>query len=619
MADRKKIIFILLIGPALIYLLASSCSSLPTEINQSLESSERLRGIRGSKNIEEIWILTNKTSENQEVEKQESWLYIEINDDWLDGKEYELGDMNDYANFDFVTPFDSDENAEVLETEHFYYNTPIEDEVVCPFRDKRHNTNQLLSSFPKKIFANCKEIQKFNPIISLPNNTLLILCPNKQGEYYLSSPKSSDRSIPSLSLTSPLNFSSFSTPIHLKTTSRDFIFIKCSNSVRSVHLSLKFSLHSSYKSKSRTFSLMQENSLRSITPLGVHLILLESLSRGPFFHSFDSTIAFINQEVVNSPDLVAYNFINTHSQDSDTVSNLVPLLLGANVSTHLSRIKSASKPLSESEYEDIQRGYSIWSHFEDFGFVTYSGLDSVQDLLKEHIGAQAATDHSLIEFWHAARQVFGYSDFYSGPKCMAGKSAERHLFDHMVDFVKVYKGHNKFSVTHAGSAGSAGSLDKDLKDTLAELVSVYRENNENFVVLVIGDAGRDKGEWDKSEEGILYNKNSAFFMIAKQDAVRFGGKRTHEILKYNSKRLVSKFDIFLTLMQLAALPYFGDRLGESGLYGDFKKSVQMDNAVSLMAEKISNERKCKDVLIDEDFCFCKDYEALDMMEDFNLY
>lgn len=620
MADRKKILFILLIGPALIYLLALSWNSLPAQINESIESSIRPKGIRGVNNIKEIVNLSDKTIKNQEAAKEESWLYIEINDDWLDGEVDEVADMKDLVNFDFVTPFQIDESLEVLETELFKFYTPYDDEVACQFINKPNTQSQFQTQSPKKVRTECKEVESVNPIISVSNNTFKILCPSNQGEYYLSSSTSSQ----SQSLTQPLNFSSFSTPIHLKTTSREFIFIKCSNTLRSVHLSLKFSLHSSYKSKSKTLSLMQEYSKPSLTPLSVHLILLDSQSRGSFFHSLDSTIAFINQEVINSPDLVAYDFVNTHSQDLDTVSNLLPLLLGANISTHSSRLKSANKPLTDSEYEDIQRAYSIWSHFENFGFVTYASFASVWDLLKEHVGGQAATDHNLIEFWHVARQVFGFSENSDEEKCIGGKNEHRLLFDHLVDFAKAYKGHNKFSVSHAGtmfdSRGDGDlSLDQDLKDTLAKLVGVYRENNENFVLILIGDDERDGGVGDEGEEKGFDRKNSAFFMIASQDVVRLGGKGTHEVLKFNSRRLVSKFDIFLTLMHLAALPYFGDRVAESGIYGDLKKSVQMDGAVSLMAEKISNGRKCKDLMIDEEFCYCGDYENLGMMADLNLY
>ena len=623
MADRKKLIFVVLIGLGLICLITLALSwNLPPI--ESIESNNKLskgaKGIRGVKNKEVISDMKNKTNENKEVKKEETSILIEINDDGLEGDENSFEEIEEFARVEFVTQIKNGKTQQRIETEFFDFYATEDSEVKCQFGNRGYSRSQFAYLFPRKEFTECRDVLKFNPI-TVKNESIYINCLYNKGQYYVSSHKSSPLSFP---LANPLKFSFFTSPIHIKTKTRDFIFIKCTYTIRSVHLSLKFSWRSSSKSKSKTVSLMKENSISSITPLGVHLILFESLSRGSFYHSLDSTINYINSEIVNSADLVAYDFINAHSQDSDKISNLLPLLLGANFSTHSSRISSVNKHLTDEDFEDIQRAYSIWSHFENFGFATYLGFDSVWGLLKEQIGKTVTTDHSLLEFWHVARQVFGYSDYSPKQRCLGEKNALRHLLDHMLDFVKVYKGHNKFSVSHTGMpAEKSGrviySLDNDLKEVIKDLVATYRQNKENFVLLLVGDSGRDKNEWERSDEGIFENKNPAFFIITSQDVVRDLGKNSHEVLKYNSKRLVSKFDIFLSLMHFAALPFYGDKVLENGIYDELKKSVQMENSVSLMVEKIPNERSCKDIIIDEVFCFCREYEDLDIQRNLVQY
>lgn len=622
MAARKKLILALLIGLGSICLVTLALSwNLPsiesTEIMNNL--NEGGKGIRGVKNEEQSLNIKNETIENK-VEKEATLILVEINDDGPEDDEMEIKEMEELAKVDFVTETKGGSSKQWLETEYFHLFPSMDSDAKCQFENRGYDRSQFFNLFPRKDYAKCSDVLRFNPI-TVKNDSIHINCLYKEGQYYVSSPRSSNLSFP---LENPLNFTSFTSPIEIKAKTRDFIFIKCSYTIRSVYLTLKPSLRSSYKSKSKTLSLMQENSIPSITPLGVHLILFESLSRGSFYHSLESTINFLNSEIINSADFVAYDFFNTHSQDSDKISNLLPLLLGANVSTHSSRIRSVNKSMTVQDFEDIQRAYSIWSHFENFGFVTYLGFDSVWGLLKDHIGNTVTTDHSLLEFWHVARQVFGYSDYSPKQRCLGGKNAHRHLLDHMLDFVKAYKGHNKFSISHTGMPAEASgkvvySLDDDLKEVINDLIEVYKENKENFVLLLIGDSGRDKYEWERSDEGIFENKNPAFFIIASQNVVKDLGKNSHELLKYNSKRLVSKFDIFLSLLHLSVLPFYGDKVMELGIYEDLKKSVQMENAVSLMAEKIPNERKCEDVFIDEDFCFCRDYEDLDIQRNLVQY
>jgi hypothetical protein len=491
------------------------------------------------------------------------------------------------------------------------------EEVACISGHQGYPRSQSSLIFPKKHYLKCSETLKFNPILSITNETLLVKCLYNTGWFYTEGfPKTVSYSEP---FPNPVNWTSFSGTIGLKLVTREFVFIKCTSTIKAAYLNLKVSKTASIKSKQKTFSLLQENNLTSTTPLGVHLFLLESMSREHFFRSMRSTLQYINKELI--PSFQIYDFQNAHSQDHDTLSNLLPLLFGSDLQTFTQKSVPKNGETLEEALENMQRAYSLWSHYENFGFVTYVAFDSVWGLMKEYTGSRVLADHSLVEFWLVAKQVFGYSDYTPKQRCFGEKNAHRFLIDHTTQFARNYEKHNRFSVTHSSVAAEEtgmvlNSFDLDFKEGLQDLIEFYKESKENFAVFVVGDSGRQVKIRDWEYEEVFENKHPACFLITSRGLASNSKINSHENLKHNTKSLVSKFDLYLTLLHLAAVPYEGtQKTTETGIYPDLKRSVDSPSSVSLFLEKIPNKRSCKDISITEDFCFCNSKKEIDINSD----
>jgi len=243
------------------------------------------------------------------------------------------------------------------------------------------------------------------------------------------------------------------------------------------------------------------------------------------------------------------------------------------------------------------------------------GFDTIWNFFCDDIGNVVFTDSAVLNFWNAAKTVFNYADFMTRQRCFGQKNAHRYLLDYQIEFIKNYKGLNKFtylhsSIAHESTGTLIKTLDKDLKEHLEELIGVYKESGEDFLVVVAGDHGRKVGEWDLTDEGIFENKHPFHLIITKKGVIQQMGEFTHSNIIHNTERLVGRYDWYVSLMQLAHFPY--ENLNkESSSYLGYRNSVPTKKAVSVFLEKIPNGRTCSDLNIDSLYCLCRDYEPID--------
>jgi hypothetical protein len=243
------------------------------------------------------------------------------------------------------------------------------------------------------------------------------------------------------------------------------------------------------------------------------------------------------------------------------------------------------------------------------------GYDTVWNYFCDDVGKVLYTDHKVLNFWTVAKNVFGYSDFITRQRCFGTKNAHRYLLDYLSQYISNYSSHNRFayihiSVAHEDTNTVYKTVDDDMKGFLEKFFEYYNNNDEDFVLMIAGDHG--KGVKDKNyQELTLELVQPLHLMIANQGLINRIG--AHEILMHNTERLVSRFDWHVTLKHLALLPY-GNIDINSDTYLKFKGDTDSKNAVSLLLEKIPDDRQCSDVNIENDNCICRTYENTTLAE-----
>ena len=182
------------------------------------------------------------------------------------------------------------------------------------------------------------------------------------------------------------------------------------------------------------------------------------------------------------------------------------------------------------------------------------------------MGRIITTDHISTNFFHASHKFVGYTDFIDDIQCIGNKSSDFYLLDYLKQFSKSYKNTNKFSYIHMSqghefSGTVIKTIDNNLQKTLEEIINYYYDNNQDFFIILAGDHGKHSIEWDHSYEGYLENQLPALFFISNKQFL----SKIDSMLYKNRKKVVSRFDLHLTLKHLAISPY-GKLSPDSVLY-----------------------------------------------------
>jgi hypothetical protein len=236
--------------------------------------------------------------------------------------------------------------------------------------------------------------------------------------------------------------------------------------------------------------------------------------------------------------------------------------------------------------------------------------DTIYDYLARSTGRTIETDYVFNNFWKNARKIYGYSDFDNNQRCLGNQNAHYYSFNYTYQYFKNYKNHNRFAYVHSSGAhedsGNVKTIDSDLSTFLANMLKLYDENQENVLILLMSDHGRQIKGLDFDPRGIIDHLHPFTFFIMNsrlhQEINRTG------IMEINSKALMSRFDLHLTLKTVAQHPYGGISTEE---YNKSKEEYKRKGFVSLLHEKIKDDRNCEDIGVGKRLCLCGDFNDID--------
>ena len=158
---------------------------------------------------------------------------------------------------------------------------------------------------------------------------------------------------------------------------------------------------------------------------------------------------------------------------------------------------------------------------------------------------------------------------------------------------------------HEDSGTVISSLDDDLVDFLKKLFST----EDNVFLFILADHGPRYGNWKKTLDGREEHKLPALFFIG-PTAFLSKVPGSLAMLSYNTRRLVSKVDLFMTLQHITLLPYYQNFERYSAQ--DIKWRAGRYLMFDLLSEKIEDKRTCNDAGIDKFLCSCNKYLTIEL-------
>lgn len=498
-------------------------------------------------------------------------------------------------------------SARLLQSQRLFKDNNLSSSLVSAPFAYGLTENQCSKVFAASNFRSCG--LKNNPIKLVDGDLIVLDCLDTSGAYALSNEKNEKLG--------NVRFQAEANRIDEKVTvdmeNKEFMIIKCRSGIKQAFLRNKFSDKVSQKSLRNTKKISDILKIPVPDPFGVYLVLKDSVSRHHFYRNMESTIKYLNSRLLNSTQFVMYDFLLNNAHGGTTQSNLLPLFLGKASKDHLELIKgSKGEPWEEVFFDKLQDSI-IWKHYEDLGYVTMFGFDTVNNFISDVIGRNIKTDHQVLSFWNAAKYLFNYSEFSSKSKCLGTKNSHRHLFDYVNQYIKNYYGHNKFSYIHTTTAHEDTNtlyktMDEDLKEFLEEFLDTHEKTKEDFVLVITADHGKNNNQMGLVE-GHIENINPVAIIIASQAIINKIGPNAHETLLHNTQRLVGRPDWYVTLKHLASAAY-GNISDET--YNQFIKESGSQNSVSLLLEKIPDDRLCSDINIEDHFCLTRNYKKIDL-------
>lgn len=391
----------------------------------------------------------------------------------------------------------------------------------------------------------------------------------------------------------------------------EYFIVKCSNNIID-HFAFVFNKFDPDISEKASKKSQINQSSKNFTVL---LLLFDSVSRFSAYNNWPLTMNYLN--TLNQ----SFNFFDFSSPVAcgvHTRPNLVPIIYGHSEEYQNTFLGDASfhtnKP--SARHLALQKS-SIWSYYSDLGYTTMFLYDTVFDFMVRSYGRDIEADHVFVNFWKTVWKVFGFHDFTKNQRCIGSKDSHYYSLDYTAQYLKNYYLNNRFAYVHLDAAhentGNVRTVDKDLILFLKDIFQWYEDNGQDIVIFLLSDHGRVNPNLQFNVRGYLDQRTPMTFIISSQGVTNT--LKNKKILNFNQKELVGRYDINLSLKDIAHFPF--THLNESE-YESMKKQYSVDDVVSLFREKINKNRNCIDIGVSDSDCTCKDYKKVKFFDNHNM-
>jgi hypothetical protein len=389
-------------------------------------------------------------------------------------------------------------------------------------------------------------------------------------------------------------------------TGSEFVFINCGKD--SVY---SFVSHKAKKKASERVTMIKQSFGRPQKSLNVVFISLDSFSRHLFNTSFPKTHSLLNSFSSDSP-FSFYDFKKASIPDMSRSNIFMQTFFGIEARDHLkviNQLSTTEQKLKDFLYHTQKK--SIWSNFFYNGFSTL--VLSNNERFEKLAGNQILADYFLHEFWKIGETIYEHDSKNSS--CYGNRTLTSFAFDYSLDFFKNFK-ENKFLLLELARNTSKPhnyqNFDQEFQFFLENLLKSYEKLDKNLVILIVSNKGEDFQEFEWNPKGFYLNSNPATFLITSKNFI--SDYSDDAILKHNTKNLVTKRDLFITLKNLAGYPNSNQ---ETEFIKQGRFFVQAGNIFTRKLQQMTCE-----ALKTQDICPCSGFQSVDLKngrDNFFLY
>ena len=485
--------------------------------------------------------------------------------------------------------------ANTSENNIYFTISPINDTSTAPpsgcmLKDYSFSDSEVEEYWNYTTYGKCKTLT--NDIITIENNIITAICENgRTASFYIDDGKKQELGgkIPTLSWVEKNS---------LDLKNAEFVMVRCSNECIYSYVFNRFNPDISNKSQNLTNSLSKEKH----KPLAVLLLVFDSISRDSARRNLNSSLQYLRENITESKRYSLYDFKYANAAAYNTRPNMVQILYGQTESYHKRFIRKGKS----TERKLLLQKDAIWSHYSSLGFVTYFSFDTIFDYLADSTGREITSDHVFTNFCKAGKAAYGYNDLLENQRCFGDRNAHYFSMDHAYQFFENYRNHNRFGYVHITAAhedtGNVKTIDDDLREFLEKLMRLFDNDEEDFVLFMIGDHGRQNYKLQFKIEGYLDRLIAMTYVIMNKGLEEKINSK--EFLEDNLERLIGRFDINLSLKWIANSIYGGY---DDNQYQLMKQDYPAKDTVSIFREKVNEMRTCDDIGVPYTLCICRDF------------
>jgi hypothetical protein len=298
---------------------------------------------------------------------------------------------------------------------------------------------------------------------------------------------------------------------------------------------------------------------------------------------------------------------------------MVPILYGQPETFHdeYLRGENLNHHSSQPRFKSLQE-FSIWRFYSNMGYSTMFLYDTIFDFIVSSTGRKIYADHVFVNFWKIVHKVFGFHDFSEKQRCLGQEDSHYYSLDYTFQYLTNYKRNNRFAYVHLDAAhentGNVRTVDKDLVAFIEKVLTWYKSNNQEIVLFILGDHGRINPRMQFNIKGFMDQRTPMTFIVGSAGVFdKIGAK---EILKRSTEELVGRYDINLSLKDLAFFPY--ERWNEKQ-YLELKKNYPVKSVLSLFREVPDTKRTCEEIGSIDLYCNIKDFKKIDRDNDIDAF
>ncbi|CAD5227243.1 unnamed protein product [Bursaphelenchus xylophilus] len=334
----------------------------------------------------------------------------------------------------------------------------------------------------------------------------------------------------------------------------------------------------------------------------VHILLLDSVSHSQYIRSMQLTRTFLNWEF----QAIEFPYLSKVSLNSRP--NAYAFLLNEPVEMYKNKFGVYSAPAFKSKLCDewIDKYNYIGKHFNEAGYVTMVNEDW-------QFGAFSWPNCKGFQRPYANHSNKAYvqltngSNRFSKPNVSENlyanscKESHHHIFENIKEFVGKYEGIPKFSFTWMTTlAHENGSALYRTDEDFLKFFKTMADDLQDSFFFITSDHGNRIDPIRQTAVGLLEEMNPMLTMVLPKNIRRHGNIR--KILKENSKRLLTFYDLYATWLEISQLPFFaydGDLEGS-----EFKFPKQKILGKSLF-HPIPERHSCFELGVPLEFCLCQ--------------